>query len=445
MPLESTVQNARIALFIDIENLVGSASTMGLPIDVSPVLEKLKEFGRIQIRRSFGDLEKGLNSIGKGNQLFYVRRMLHQNLIQIEDIPFITAQKNTADIRLVIEALSLAFQYEEITHFAILSSDRDYVPLYNKLHELGRTVITIGIDQANTNQMVRDASDRLIYYESLFPDRSTNNGTPVETDDDTRFLLESYYLLLRQSIRTLENQGMKAAGAAVASLMRQMQSDFSPELVGCVGFKGFIQRAEQAQVVFVSWPDGPGDFVLTVNPEKQLINKPVVLPQPVIGRGSGNLADHYRTLLEGKLRVPLPSLKGRRQILEALEATYDEMIANGSFSLTEWKDRATRYLQQEGISPRTRDAVFKILLSLYFARCFHCEENSDKNNPTVVGLAHEYEFWEYRLHFLMSRTILYAIKPDKIVPAALSQVLFDSTENGYLDEVNTLLQEIVGG
>jgi len=444
MPLESTVQNARIALFIDIENLVGSASTMGLPIDVSPVLEKLKEFGRIQIRRSFGDLEKGLNSIGKGNQLFHVRRMLHQNLIQIEDIPFMTAQKNTADIRLVIEALSIAFQYEEIPHFAILSSDRDYVPLYNKLHELGRTVITIGIDQANTNQMVRDASDRLIYYESLFPDRETN-GAQAEADDDTRYLLETYYLLLRQSIRTLENQGMKAVGSAVASLMRQMRSDFSPELVGCVGFKGFIQRAEQAQIVFVTWPDGPGDFVLTVNPEKQLVNKPIVLPQPVIGRDTNHMAEHYRNLLEGKLRISLPSLKGRRQILDALAETYDEMIANGPFALTEWKDRATRYLQQEGVSPKTRDAVFKILLSLYFARCFHCEENSDKNNPTVVGLAHEDALWEHRLHFLMARTILFAIKPDKVAPTALCQVLFDSAENGHLEEVNSLLQEIVGG
>jgi len=444
MPLESTVQNARIALFIDIENLVGSASTMGLPIDVSPVLEKLKEFGRIQVRRSFGDLEKGLNSIGKGNHLFHVRRMLHQNLVQIEDIPFITANKNTADIRLVIEALSLAFQYEEITHFAILSSDRDYVPLYNKLHELGRTVITIGIDQANTNQMVRDASDVLIYYESLFPDRNTGDAPP-ETDDDTRYLLESYYLLLRQAIRTQENQGMKAVGSAVASLMRQMRSDFSPELVGCVGFKGFIQRAEQAQIVAVSWPEGPGDFVLSVNPEKQLINKPIVLSQPVIGRDSNNLAEHYRNVLEGKLRIALPSLKGRRQILEALAETYDEMIANGPFALTEWKDRAARYLLQAGASPKTRDAVFKILLSLYFARCFHCEEDSDKNNPTVVGLAHEDTLWEHRLHFLMSRTILYGIKPDRIVPSALSQVLFDSAENGHLEEVNMLLQEIAGG
>jgi hypothetical protein len=67
MPAETSVQNARIALFIDVENLVGSASTIGLPIDVSPVLEKLKEYGRVQVRRSFGDLEKCLNSVGKGS------------------------------------------------------------------------------------------------------------------------------------------------------------------------------------------------------------------------------------------------------------------------------------------------------------------------------------------------------------------------------------------
>ena len=125
MTAEAPVQYSRIALFIDIENLIGSASTIGLPINIAPVLDKLKEFGKVQVRRSFGDLDKCLRSISKEREIHETRRMLHHNLVQIEDIPYLTQSKNTADITLAVEALALAFQYPDISHFAILASDRD--------------------------------------------------------------------------------------------------------------------------------------------------------------------------------------------------------------------------------------------------------------------------------------------------------------------------------
>ena len=89
--------DVRIALFVDTENLVRGASTIGLPVDIGPVLGKLKEYGKVQIRRCFGDLERNVKSWQEREQ---IRRMLHSNLMQIEDVPFITQYKNTADMRL---------------------------------------------------------------------------------------------------------------------------------------------------------------------------------------------------------------------------------------------------------------------------------------------------------------------------------------------------------
>lgn len=437
---ETPVPAARIALFIDIENLVGSASTIGLPIDISPVLDRLKEYGKVQVRRSFGDLDKCLSSIRRESEVNQIRRMLHHNLVQMEDIPFVTANKNTADITLAIEALSLAFQYEDISHFAILASDRDYVPLYNKLHELGRTVIAVGVDQSNTHQMIREAADILFYYEALF-NRPTE-GVLAETEEDRKDLLLSYFADLSQAIRILDNQETKTVGAVVAALMRQKRSDFSPELVGCTGFKEFVKRAEQENIVNVQWNDDGEDFIIRVDKNTPLSQTSIMLPQPELSRDADSLAHYYEQILESKLRLPLPSHKGRHQILNALKDTYSEMTAEGPFPLREWSEQATHKLRQMSVAPKTAESAYKILLSLYFARCFHCEESFDKHNPTIVGLAHGEDLWEQRLNYLFTRTILYAIKPDRIVPEALCILLYGK-DNRDIEKVSALLQEVM--
>lgn len=92
-----------IALFVDVENFFGYCNALGLPIDLSPELEKLTEIGKVTIRRSFGDIQK-LPVPGEKKQ--EIRKMLQANLVLHEDIPYHNNFKNSADIRLVIEALS---------------------------------------------------------------------------------------------------------------------------------------------------------------------------------------------------------------------------------------------------------------------------------------------------------------------------------------------------
>ncbi len=128
----------KIALFIDIENFIGFSNNLQLPIDLAPVIKKLTETGRVLFRRSFGDLSQSLYATGQINRLYHIRQMLQRNLVQHEDVPYDSKYKNSSDIRLVVEALSTAFSYPDITTFAIVSGDRDYIPLFSKLRELGK-------------------------------------------------------------------------------------------------------------------------------------------------------------------------------------------------------------------------------------------------------------------------------------------------------------------
>jgi len=307
-------------------------------------------------------------------------------------------------------------------------------------------VITIGIDQANTHQMVRDASDILIYYESLFQDQRA--GIPEESEEDTGRLLDSYHLLLRQAIETLENQGSKPAGSAVAMMMRQLRSDFSPEMVGCKGFKGFIQDAEQERIVSVVWPTGPGDFIITANQETKIPRKAAVSAPVVPAINPVKLMKQYRKALEGKMRIVLPDLETRRQILKALAETYEVLVQEGSFTLVEWSAAAEKRIALHNNSMnRGQPPIFKILMSLYFARCFHCAQGSVLNNPTIVGLAHDPSHWEQKLHYQMARVVKFEINPEKIVPDVLKQLLFESAQITPRENEgwNAILQELVVG
>ena len=97
----------RIGLFIDLENFVGYCLGLGLPIDLAPELSRLTELGKVTVRHSFGDIYKlPMPNERKAE----VRKMLQNNLVQHEDIPYQNAFKNTADIRLVIDALSMAYK-----------------------------------------------------------------------------------------------------------------------------------------------------------------------------------------------------------------------------------------------------------------------------------------------------------------------------------------------
>jgi len=441
MATEPEAKRSRIALFLDIENLIAGASTMGLPIEIEPVLQNLKTHGNIRVRKCFGDIHKCMHSVGRASETDRIRNMLHRNLVQIEDVPFVTAKKNTADIRLVIDALSLAYQYEDMTHFAVVASDRDYVPLFNKLHELGRTVIAVGIDRDNTNPMLLEASDILLYYETFFENLIEKTTGDEGDEDESVAAIEPLFEVLRQSLQTLANNGSLSVGSAVATSMRQLRSDFSPQLVGCESFKAFIQKAEAGGVVTVKWPDGPGDYTITLCPRKDLLSRAVVLQQPSSATGSQDIASHYRTLIESRLNVPLPNRQKRLAVLDALRDSYDSLMKNGPFPLREMSDAAIEKLRNSGKGSIPLQSVYKIALSLSFSRCFHCGEWTDKYNPTIVGQAVTDEQWEQRLYMAFVTAIRRRAPGERILATPLSSLLFESESEEDVKNTEQIIDE----
>lgn len=148
-----TDEQHRIALFIDFENLVTNTGISSNNFDLQPALDQLLEQGKVVFRRAYCDWSRFADA----------KVRLHDVGVELVDVPPSTrAGKNSADMRLVIDALELCYAREQIDTFVIGSGDSDFCPLAYKLRENGRTVIGLAVKEASSRMFV-NACDQFIY------------------------------------------------------------------------------------------------------------------------------------------------------------------------------------------------------------------------------------------------------------------------------------------
>jgi uncharacterized LabA/DUF88 family protein len=146
----------RIALFIDFENLVTNTGITPASFDLQPSLDRLLEKGKVIFRRAYCDWSRFKEARGH----------LHDHGVELVEVPPSTrAGKNSADMRLVIDALELCYAREHIDTFVIASGDSDFVPLANKLRENDKYVIGLGVKQATSPIFVK-ACDEFLYLKT---------------------------------------------------------------------------------------------------------------------------------------------------------------------------------------------------------------------------------------------------------------------------------------
>lgn len=146
----------RIALFIDFENLVTNTGITPSSFDLQPSLDRLLEKGKVIFRRAYCDWSRFKEA----------KTHLHEFGVELVDVPPSTrAGKNSADMRLVIDALELCYAREHIDTFVIASGDSDFVPLASKLRENDKYVIGVGVKNSTSPVFVK-ACDEFIYLKT---------------------------------------------------------------------------------------------------------------------------------------------------------------------------------------------------------------------------------------------------------------------------------------
>ena len=153
-------QEERIALFLDYENLaIGARDHLGgMTFDLRPVADALAERGRVVVRRAYADW----------SYFDEDRRMLTRSHVELIDIPqrMGASRKNAADIKMVVDALELAFERDYISTFVLCTGDSDFTPLVHKLRELNKRVIGVGVEKT-TSALLPPACDEFLFYDRL--------------------------------------------------------------------------------------------------------------------------------------------------------------------------------------------------------------------------------------------------------------------------------------
>ncbi|GIH17417.1 NYN domain-containing protein [Rugosimonospora africana] len=153
-------QEDRIALFLDYENLaLGAREHLGgMAFDLRPIADALAERGRVVVRRAYADW----------SYFDEDRRMLTRSHVELIEMPqrMGASRKNAADIKMAVDAVELAFEREYISTFVICTGDSDFTPLVQKLRELNKRVIGVGVEKS-TSALLPPACDEFLYYDRL--------------------------------------------------------------------------------------------------------------------------------------------------------------------------------------------------------------------------------------------------------------------------------------
>ncbi|WLI87482.1 NYN domain-containing protein [Massilia sp. R2A-15] len=156
--MASSPENISMAVFCDFENVaLGVRDANYEKFDIKPVLERLLLKGSIVVKKAYCDWERY-----KG-----FKATMHEANFELIEIPHVRQSgKNSADIRLVVDALDLCYTKSHVNTFVIISGDSDFSPLVSKLRENNKQVIGVGVKQSTSDLLVANC-DEFIFYDDL--------------------------------------------------------------------------------------------------------------------------------------------------------------------------------------------------------------------------------------------------------------------------------------
>jgi uncharacterized protein (TIGR00288 family) len=239
-----------LAIFIDFENLALGFQGRRDRFDIERVVERLVEKGKIVAKKAYADWSRFAQYTGP----------LHEAAIELVEIPK-RAQtgKNSADIRLCVDAMDLAFSKDHIDTFVIVSGDSDFSPLVSKLKENGKHVIGLGM-QESTSNLLRDNCDEFIYYEDLGKTTTLAPNLSPQLPENKRkafeLLLESMLALRRENKEVLWSSMVK-------DTIKRKKPSFNENYHGYRTFSELLEDAQKEGLLELDTDSRSRTYVVT--------------------------------------------------------------------------------------------------------------------------------------------------------------------------------------
>ena len=249
--MSETTQSS-LAVLIDYENLAlgtgrrkrNGHQEVGPKPDVKRILERLVDKGRIVSKRAYCDWQRFSDAITPLHELGI-------ELIEIPDRAY--TGKNSADIRLAVDAVEMCLTKDHIDTFAILSGDSDFSPLVSKLKEFGKTVIGVGMKEA-TSSLLTEVTDEFIFYEDIV----SSGRIPSFEGKVTQ---EKYpcYQLLFETIDALQGESDTSILASrLKDTMKRKRPQFSERSYGYRSFSTLLREAAKLGFITIHQDERSG-------------------------------------------------------------------------------------------------------------------------------------------------------------------------------------------
>src|SRR5450631_438005 len=248
-PMPTTTSDSTMAVFLDLENMALGARDANYPsFDVEKVLERLLLKGHIVVKKAYCDFERYKD----------FKRGLHEAAFELIEIPHVRQSgKNSADIRMVVDALDLCYTKGHVDTFVILSGDSDFSPLVSKLRENAKTVIGVGVKNSTSDLFINNC-DEFIYYDDLVrkepkgrrraattaPSHTASESAPEKKGPNLGEAME----LIMDTVEALteERGGSEPIwGSMIKQAIKRRQPGFNERFYGFRSFNDMLGDAEK--------------------------------------------------------------------------------------------------------------------------------------------------------------------------------------------------------
>jgi uncharacterized LabA/DUF88 family protein len=269
---KSATQN--MAVFCDFENVaLGVEDAKYAAFDIQKVLERLLLKGSIVVKKAYCDWERYKK----------FKAVMHEAAFELIEIPHVRQSgKNSADIRMVVDALDLCYTKSHVGTFVIVSGDSDFSPLVSKLRENNKIVIGVGVKQS-TSDLLMSNCDEFMYYDDLVresekPRRARRKSsakkaaakqaavkkeTP-EQDEEERKRQAAIDLLMETVEDLFEERGEqeKVWGSMVKQALKRRKPGFSESYHGFRTFGQLLEEAQARELLQLEHDEKSGGYII---------------------------------------------------------------------------------------------------------------------------------------------------------------------------------------
>ncbi len=273
--MSKTPETANLAVFCDFENIaLGVRDARVDEFDIRLVLEKLLLKGSIVVKKAYCDWARYKE----------FKPAMHEAAFELIEIPHLRQSgKNSADIRLVVDALDLCYTKPHVDTFAIISGDSDFSPLVSKLRENNKTVIGVGVKNSSSDLLIANC-DEFIYYDDLVrvrPARRTpraprksattatsESATAAKSDEKpterTGDVQEAIDLIMETIEAIADERGSeeKIWGSMVKQTLRRRRPGFNEAYYGFRSFNKLLEEAASRGLIALEPDEKSGGVIV---------------------------------------------------------------------------------------------------------------------------------------------------------------------------------------